>query len=107
MTNPTDDLRPADLMINRALTALIDYATALRDSSDDTIDDAQLFADATFDMLSDDDRAFFNADPTDATLSPDLDLPDAILPSSFDDDLDSAAFISIRDAYINLLDSRP
>lgn len=46
--------------INDALTAIIDYATALRDSSDSTLDDRQLILDA---ILFPDDIAFTRDDP--------------------------------------------
>ena len=45
---------------NDALTAIIDYATALRDSSDSTLDDAQLQLDA---ILFPDDIAYTRDDP--------------------------------------------
>lgn len=79
-----------------ALTAIIDYATALRDRSDSSIDDAQLAADALFDLL-----------PADMRDDPDFaDLDPAIDPSALDD-LDRAALDDLRAAYIALLNSRP
>lgn len=84
-------------MLATALTALIDYATALRDSTDSSIDDAQLHADAIFDLL-----------PSDMRTDPDFaDLPPAIHADDFTDDLDASSYLDIRAAYLNLCNARP
>ena len=79
-----------------ALTAAIaDYAHALATASDSSIDDAQLHADALFDLLDPSDR--FDLDYT---------PPPAIDRNSLDE-LDRAAYDSLRTAYIALTDARP
>lgn len=60
---------------NDALTAIIDYATALRDSSDSTLDDCQLILDA---ILNRDDISYIDDDPDYA------DLPAALTQSDID-----------------------
>lgn len=89
------------MMINQteliALTiAIRDYADALATASDSSIDDAQLTADALFDLIDADMRA-------DADYS---DLPAAIDPALLDD-LDRDAYNQLRTAYIALLNARP
>jgi hypothetical protein len=101
MTNQSiiDPLAPA-------LTAIIDFATALRDSSDSSIDDAQLHADAIFDLLDDDDRAFFNdSDNFDAFT--DLDSLPSPLIATLTDPADIDAYNQLHIAYIALLNTRP
>ena len=79
-----------------ALTAAIaDYAHALATASDSSIDDAQLTADALFDLLDPSDR--FDLDYT----------PPAAIDRNSLDDLDRDAYDSLRTAYLALLDARP
>lgn len=87
-----------------ALDAIIDYAHALRNLSDSSIDDAQLHADAIFDLLDDDDRAFFDEPDSDAFTHAPLPAP---LRASLTDPLDIAAYDELRTAYIALCNSRP
>lgn len=90
-----------------ALDAIIDYAYALRNLSDSSIDDAQLHADAIFDLLDDDDRAFFN-DPDNSpdAFTHDPALPAPLLPT-LTDPLDIDAYNELRTAYIALCNARP
>ena len=89
-----------------ALTAIIDYATALRDSSDSSIDDAQLYADAIFDLLDADDRAFFNDPDNFADFTSNDELP-APLRASLTDPLDIAAYDQLLASNIALTNARP
>lgn len=70
---------------NDALTAIIDYATALRDSSDSTLDDCQLQLDA---ILFPDDIAYTRDDPDYADLpAPLTDADIAAHPYTIPDDM--------------------
>lgn len=90
-----------------ALTAAIaDFAHALATASDSSIDDAQLHADALFDLLDDDDRAFFN-DPINLDAFTDHDTIPAAINRDALDELDRAAYDALRTAYLALLDARP
>lgn len=80
-----------DPMIPLAL-AISDFAHALATASDSSIDDAQLHADALFDLLDAESRA---------DLAP---LPAAIARPT--DDLDANRYDSLRTSYLALLDAR-
>lgn len=87
--------------LDDALTAIIDYATALRDSSDSTLDDCQLTIDA---ILFPDDIAYTRDDPDYADLPAPLTQSDLdAYPYTIPDDM----MIHLRAAATALFNCRP